>query len=64
MAEVQTLPDYPRGLDFEQVWAGLMENREQIKDTERIVKEVGEGLNLHGDKRSFLGAVGQPSRPF
>jgi len=41
-----------------------MENREQIKDTERIVKEVGEGLNLHGDKRSFLGAVGQPSRPF
>jgi hypothetical protein len=39
MAEVQTLPDYPRGLDFQQVWAALMENREQIKETDRIVKE-------------------------
>ena len=39
MAEAQTLPDYPRGLDFQQVWAALMENREQIKETDRIVKE-------------------------
>ena len=46
MAEVQTLPDYPRGLDFQQVWAALMENREQQKElresqkeTDRIVKE-------------------------
>jgi hypothetical protein len=31
---------YPRGLDFEQVWAALMENREQIKETERLIKET------------------------
>jgi hypothetical protein len=28
------------GLNFEQVWAALMENREQLKETERIVKET------------------------
>jgi len=46
MAEVHTLPDYPKGLDFQQVWACLMENREQLKEltenqkeTDRIVKE-------------------------
>ncbi|MCL2381983.1 MAG: hypothetical protein FWC64_10430 [Treponema sp.] len=26
------LPDYPRGLTFEQVWAALMENRQQLKE--------------------------------
>jgi hypothetical protein len=25
-----TQPTYPKGLDFEQVWAALMENREQL----------------------------------
>jgi DNA replicative helicase MCM subunit Mcm2 (Cdc46/Mcm family) len=34
-------PVYPKGLDFEQVWAALMENREQLKETAQIVKEVG-----------------------
>ena len=33
---------YPKGLDFEQVWAALMENREQLKETDRIVKENAE----------------------
>ena len=33
---------YPRGLDFEQVWAALMENREQLKETEKLVKEIAE----------------------
>jgi hypothetical protein len=64
MTEVQTLPDYPRGLDFQQVWAALMENREQIREnaeqqreTERYLKERGEIVdkrigaltNLFGD---------------
>jgi hypothetical protein len=40
MGDVQTLPDYPRGLDFEQVWAALMENREQIKETDRQIKDM------------------------
>jgi hypothetical protein len=39
MGATQTHPTYPRGLDFEQVWAALMENREQLKETDRIVKE-------------------------
>jgi len=39
MGAVQTQQTYPRGLDFEQVWAALMENREQLKETDRIVKE-------------------------
>ena len=33
------IPDYPRGITFEQVWAALMENREQMKETDRIVKK-------------------------
>jgi len=37
-----TQPNYPRGLDFEQVWAALMENREQIRETDRIVKETAQ----------------------
>jgi len=40
MGDMQTQIDYPKGLDFEQVWAALMENREQIKDTERLLKET------------------------
>jgi len=36
-AQVQS---YPKGLDFETVWAALMENREQLKETDRIVKET------------------------
>jgi len=52
-----TQPNYPRGLDFEQVWAALMENREQQKETERFLKEkatelnnqIGSLTNLFGD---------------
>ena len=39
MPATQTQPEYPRGLDFEQVWAALMENREQLKETDRIVEK-------------------------
>ena len=39
MEAVQTQKDYPKGIGFEQVWAALMENRKQIKETEQLVKE-------------------------
>ena len=49
MGKTQAQPIYPRGLDFEQVWAALMETRErqeenarQLKETDRIVKENAE----------------------
>ncbi|MDR0472729.1 MAG: hypothetical protein LBH43_03525 [Treponema sp.] len=50
MAEVQTLPDYSRGLDFEQVWAALMETREWIKETEQIVKETARQIGNLGNR--------------
>jgi hypothetical protein len=44
----KSLPAYPRGLDFEQVWAALMENREWFRETadrvERQMKENDERL--------------------
>jgi len=45
MADLQTQIDCPRGITFEQVWAALMENREQQKETERFLKENSEILN-------------------
>ena len=49
MTDTHIQPTYPRGLDFEQVWAALMENREQQKETarrqeetDRIIKESQE----------------------
>jgi hypothetical protein len=46
---------------FEAVWAALMENREQLKETERIMKEnsaelnkkLGEYINLFGDVTEY-----------
>jgi hypothetical protein len=35
---MDTLPNY-QNATFENVWAGLLENREQIRETERIVRE-------------------------
>ena len=55
MAEAQTLPDYPRGLDFQQVWAALMENRKQLKETDLIVKETARQMK-ETDRR--LGKLG------
>jgi len=68
MPAVQTQTDYPRGLDFEQVWTALMENREQIrenaqnqketdlkmKETDRLTKEIGKNL---GDFTNNFGDV-------
>jgi len=61
MGNAQAQIDYPRGLDFEQVWAALMENREQqketdrqMKETDRVVKEIGKRL---GDFTNSFGDV-------
>ena len=45
MGKAQAQPIYPKGLDFEQVWAALMEDRERLKETERILKEHAESTN-------------------
>jgi hypothetical protein len=42
MGKTQTQPAYPRGLDFEQVWAALMEDREQMKEYAERQKEYVE----------------------
>jgi len=43
MAEVSTIPDYPRGLTFEKVWAGIQElkeeNRESHREIDKLIKE-------------------------
>jgi len=58
---MQTQATYPKGLDFEQVWAALMENREQIretsqqqKETDRQIKEIGKRF---GDFTNRFGEV-------
>jgi len=38
--ETAKTPDYPRGVTFEQVWTALMENREQMKETDLQMKET------------------------
>jgi len=42
MEAVQAQPSYPQGLSFEQVWAGLMENREQLRENSILIKELAE----------------------
>jgi hypothetical protein len=40
MGKVQ--PDYPRGLDFEQVWAALMETRALVEATDKKISKLGD----------------------
>ena len=42
MAEVTTVPDYPRGVTFEQVWATLQDIAEQQKETDQMIKETAQ----------------------
>ena len=44
MGNVQTLPDYQKGITFEHVWAALMENREQMKETARRQEEAAQQI--------------------
>jgi len=62
--ETTALPDYPRGLTFEQVWAAQMEDREQLrklrenqeetarqmKETDRRMKETDRQLGKLGNR--------------
>jgi len=61
MADIQTQPDYPKGVTFEQVWATLdrvTERHEEIakrqEETDRQIKEIGKRL---GDFTNSLGDV-------
>lgn len=45
MGKSKTLPDYPRGITFEQVWAALMEDRERQK---KRAEEFAEWKKEHG----------------
>ena len=65
MGKTKELPAYPRGITFEQVWAALMEDREQLKEfkesqrkTERIVarvsKQMGDLHNSFGEMAEHL----------
>ena len=55
---INELPDYPRGITFEQVWAALMEDRKQIQETARQMKEtdrkIGELSNRFGELAEHL----------
>ena len=67
MAETtNTIPDYPRGITFEQVWAALMEDREQLrkyreendrqsKETDRRLKETERLIN---ENSKLIGGLG------
>jgi len=58
MADTHIQPTYPKGLDFEQVWAALMENREQQKETDRQIKDInkrfGEYSNRLGEIAEYM----------
>ena len=63
MAEINTpVPDYPRGLTFEQVWASIHELRESQKETGRRLDQLGEQMgglhNSFGELAEHLVAPG------
>ena len=71
MAELEkmtdtTIPDYPRGITFEQVWAALMENRKQMQETDRQMKKLGKRMgylnNRFGELAEHLVAPGIAKR--
>jgi hypothetical protein len=56
---VQTQPDYPKGLDFEQVWAALMETRKefdrQMKESQKeFDKRFGNLTNRFGEVVEYM----------
>ena len=73
MGDAQIQPTYPKGLDFEQVWAALMESRKefdrrmmetdrQMKETDRQMKEYnkrfGDFTNRFGEIVEYMVAPG------
>ena len=51
MGNVQTQTEYPKGLDFEQVWAALMETRGLLNDT------IKENNKCFGDMDNRFGEI-------
>jgi len=62
MEATQTQPTYPRGLDFEQVWAALQETDRILKENALQMKEskaefnerLGKYVNLFGDFTEYM----------
>ena len=58
MGNTQLQPPYPRGLDFEQVWAALMETRKRQEETDRQIKDInkrfGEYSNRLGEIAEYM----------
>ena len=54
MGDAQTYINYPKGLNFEQVWAALMETRERQEETARQINEIGKRF---GDFTNRFGEV-------
>ena len=50
-----TIPDYPRGVTFEQVWALLHEVGKEQQDLARRQKETDEQIKRTGEQMGFLG---------
>ncbi|MCL2196630.1 MAG: hypothetical protein FWB77_03340 [Treponema sp.] len=54
MAEIQTQPNYPKGITFEQVWASLDKLTQEQRETSQQIKEIGKRL---GDFTNSFGDV-------
>jgi len=60
--EAKTVPDYPRGVTFEQVWAALQEtdriikknDREMNKKLEKTNKQIGKLGNRFGEMLEYM----------
>jgi hypothetical protein len=53
---IHEIPDYPRGVTFEEVWAGIKELEKQIKETDRIVRRNGRQM---GDLHRHFGQLAE-----
>jgi len=58
MAEIQTQPNYPKGITFEQVWANIDRLTESQKETDRQIKDInkrfGEYSNRLGEISEYM----------
>jgi len=50
MGKAQTIPDYPKGVTFEDVWAVLQDLAERQKETDRQMKETDKRLGKLGNR--------------
>ena len=50
MADIQTQPDYPKGITFEQVWATLDKLTQEQRETSRTVEETSRQIKELGKR--------------